>query len=95
MDKRYYEGIPARAFLIRNELEVIKVVAGDSGYWPVERCNTPEKARVLADKLNGDPLDPAVAEACLTGSMFGWLVPGADPKNYEVVKGYVQPIHKP
>lgn len=91
LNSNYYEGLPAEAFLIHpgprdpgQSFKVIKVVAGVPGYYPVHWAdfNTQELAQAYADELNGGPLDPAVAEAMLAGSMFGWLVPAADPATY-------------
>lgn len=81
---KYAEGIPPYVFLIHpnDECKVIKVVAGELGYYVVHTASTPEDAREIAERMNDGPLDAAIKEACLSGSMFGWDVPGADPKTY-------------
>lgn len=88
-NNNYFEGLPERAFLVHpgpydpgQEYKVIRVNAGQFGYYVIATCKTLEKARAVADGLNGGPLDPAVAEAMLAGSMFSWLVPAADPATY-------------
>ena len=44
-----------------------------------------EDARTLVDEYNGKlGVTKAQEEAMKTGSMFGWNVPGADPKNYDM-----------
>lgn len=96
----YYEGLPAQAYLVHpgpydpgQGFEVIRVVAGEPGYYrvPYAATDSVDAAQAYADELNGGPLDPAVAEAMLAGSMFGWLVPAADPATYRkpsrLVKG--------
>jgi len=96
----YYEGLPAEAYLVHpgpydpgRWFKVIKVVAGEPGYYVVAwaEFQLEHRAKAYADELNGGPLDPAVAEAMLAGSMFGWLVPAADPATYRkpsrLVKG--------
>lgn len=55
--------------------ETIAIKRGESGYHPVA-------SRLTADELNSGlnpPPSPAQVEAMLTGSMFGWEAPGADP----------------
>jgi hypothetical protein len=91
LNGNYYEGLPAQAYLVHpgpydpgQGFKVIKVVAGEPGYYlvPWAEYNTQALAQADADERNGGPLAPAVAEAMLAGSMFGWLVPAADPATY-------------
>lgn len=88
MEKNYHEGIPSEAYLVHPEdpNKVIKVVAGEPGYYPVRfRPAEGQTGADFARFLNGYDMDPAVAEAMLVGSMFGWLVPGASPDCYRKV----------
>ncbi len=88
MNKKCFDGIPEKVFLVQPNLPsfnpnlVIMVRAGEFGYYPIRICQTTEEAQEMADRLNGSALDPAIKEACLVGSMFGWLVPGANPATY-------------
>jgi hypothetical protein len=88
-NNNYFEGLPERAFLVHpgpydpgEAIKVIRVNAGQFGYFVTAVRKTVEEAQAVADGLNNGPLDPAVAEACLAGSMFGWLIPAADPATY-------------
>lgn len=55
--------------------ELIMVKRGERGYWPFVR---PED-KAAADRFNERRgVTPAIREAMLVGSMFGWRVPGAD-----------------
>lgn len=94
LNRNYYEGLPEQAYLVHpgprdsgEGFKVIRVVAGEPGYYPVAWAdfNTQELAQAEADERNGGPLDPAVAEAMLAGSMFGWLMPAANPATYRPV----------
>lgn len=63
--------------------ELIIINRGESGYY---RCDFSEPGdnRALADELNArGGVSKAQEEAMRIGSMFGWEVPGADPKNYD------------
>lgn len=95
LNSNYFEGLPATAHLVHpgpydpgQGFMVIKVVAGEPGYYPVPYAIFKDegRAKAYADELNGGPLDPAVAEAMLAGSMFGWLIPAADPATYRTSK---------
>ena len=60
--------------------------SGESGYYPSE-WETGDKERNVeeADRLNERMgVTPAQRMAMEIGSMAGWDVPGADPKNYEI-----------
>lgn len=99
LNRNYYEGLPESAYLVHpgprdpsESHKVIRVVAGEPGYYPVPYAmGSLAQAQAYADELNGGPLDSAVAEAMLAGSMFGWLIPAADPATYRkpsrLVKG--------
>jgi len=70
------------------ETQVVLVKKGLSGFYPVKRCSDREEAdrlRVTLNQINDLPDTPAMREAMLAGSMFGWDVPGAFPEAY--VKG--------
>lgn len=65
--------------------EVIIIKKGASGYYKTDiACAGPEEARALADEYNGKlGVSKSQEEAMKAGSMFGWRVPGADPKHYD------------
>lgn len=71
-------GLPAFAYAEHPATgETIVVKRGKSGYYPANRPGRP-------DELNARlGVTPAQAEAMLTGSIFGWDVPGADPAIYD------------
>jgi hypothetical protein len=54
----------------------ILIQRGESGYIPLSRGFNVERY----NERHGH--NAAIVEAMLVGSMFGWHVPGADPRNY-------------
>lgn len=82
-------GIPEMCFsILPGTGELICIKRGESGYYPSD-WNTPDKERniEIADDANESlGVTPAQRQAMEVGSMFGWDVPGADPRNYEIEK---------
>lgn len=76
--------------------ELIIVKKGESGYYRTDiSMGSKEENRALADGYNGKlGVSKAQAAAMLAGSMFGWQVPGADPKNYDDNGQPVRPKHR-
>ena len=60
--------------------EEIRIDFAESGYTPYRKQGNGRAANEMNRELG---ISPAQAEAMKTGSMFGWDVPGADPKNYD------------
>ena len=68
--------------------QLICIKWGETGYYPSEWDTGGKKRNVeLADELNENlGVTPAQRQAMEVGSLAGWDVPGADPKNYEIQK---------
>ena len=81
------EGLPELCFsTLQTTGQLICIRRGESGYYPSE-WETGDKERNVeeADRLNEKlGVTPAQRLAMEIGSMAGWDVPGADPKNYEI-----------
>ena len=60
--------------------EEIRIDFAQSGYTPIRKQGNSRAANEMNRELG---ITPAQAEAMKVGSMFGWNVPGADPKNYD------------
>ena len=84
---RLAEGLPELCFsALQTTGQLICIRRGESGYYPSE-WETGDKERNVeeADRLNERMgVTPAQRMAMEIGSMAGWDVPGADPKNYEI-----------
>ena len=75
--------------------ELILISRGTEGYMPANDKADGETGREAADRLNQlEGITKAQEEAMLAGSMFGWAVPAADPKNYDEQGKLVQVQHK-
>lgn len=63
--------------------DLIIINKGESGYYKCD-FSEPGDNRALADELNAEGgVSKAQEAAMLAGSMFGWSVPAADPRNYD------------
>lgn len=62
--------------IFNTSTKVIVIKRGESGYYPI---NTKLSAKELNEAAG---VSPQQREAMLTGSMFGWNVPAADPDCY-------------
>ena len=70
--------------LIPSSGEVVRICRGEMGHYPTEICFASKADRQqFVDSINKKfGVSKAQEAAMLTGSMFGWNVPGADPRNY-------------
>ena len=77
--------LPEKCFsYLESTGEMIIITKGEKGYIPTGASGenmTPREAVDAANKTIG--VTKAHEAAMLVGSMFGWQVPGADPKNYD------------
>lgn len=72
---------------------LIEIRRGESGYYPCA-YSTKDRAynEVLANQFNAhEGITKAQAAAMLTGSMFGWDTPGANPSCYDLDGKPIQP----
>ena len=64
--------------------EVIKIDRYQEGYTPRSVQKTPEENRAWVDRYNEhNGISKAQEAAMVAGSMFGWDIPAAKPKNYD------------
>ena len=73
--------------------ELIKITLGEAGY---EKTSFPgaSNMREVADNINlVSGITKAQEAAMVCGSMFGWEVPGANPKNYDEKGHAIRPQH--
>ena len=75
--------------------EIIIVKKGESGYYHTDKYGHDRaEALVIVDECNeSGGVSKAQAAAMLAGSMFGWEVPAADPKNYDEQGQPIKPKH--
>ena len=77
--------LPEKCFsYLESTGEMIVITKGEKGYIPTGASGenmTPREAVDAANKTIG--VTKAQEAAMVAGSMFGWQVPGADPKNYD------------
>ena len=81
------EGLPERCFsTLPSTGQLICIQRGKSGYYPSNQDTGDKERNVeLVDELNESlGVTPAQRQAMEIGSMAGWDVPGADPRNYEL-----------
>lgn len=94
--------IPLRASLpekcfsyLESTGEVIVIQKGERGYTPTDSYGKNMTPREAVNKLNEAlGVTRAQEEAMVAGSMFGWAVPGADPKNYDAEGHAIRPKQK-
>lgn len=83
---QYAEGLPEMCWSVMpGSGELICIKRGESGYYPSDwNTGDRQRNREIADDANAKHgVTKAQEEAMVCGSMFGWGVPGADPKWYE------------
>ena len=91
-DRNKTKVIPLRASLpeqcystIPSSGEIIRLVKGEEGYFPSDlNGGNSERNREIVDARNRrSGVTRAQESAMSAGSVFGWDVPAADPKNYD------------
>ena len=75
--------------------EIIIVKKGEIGYYHTDKYgHDRQAAQAIVDEYNEQlGVSKAQEAAMLAGSMFGWEVPGADPKNYDEQGHLIKPKH--
>ena len=90
--------LPEQCFsVLPSSGELIRLIRGEQGYSPCHDLSTPavQRNREFADERNGkNGISKAQEAAMLAGSMFGWQVPAADPKNYDGQGQLISPKQK-
>ena len=77
--------LPEKAFaFLKSTGAIVVIVKGEKGYVPTANYPVDRDPQESVDALNETiSVTKAQAAAMVAGSMFGWQVPGADPKNYD------------
>ena len=90
------QSLPEKCFsALESTGEIITITKGENGYtptgqYPQEGVSPKEAAAALNDAAG---ITMAQEAAMVAGSMFGWDVPAADPKNYDA-KGVLIKNHR-
>lgn len=76
--------------------ELIIIKKGESGYYRTDiDMGSKAENQALADEYNAKSgVGKAQEQAMSAGSMFGWAVPVADPKNYDEIGQPIRPKHR-
>lgn len=76
--------------------EIIIIKRGESGYYRTAIAPTDKnEAQGIVDEYNSRlGVTKAQEKAMTVGSMFGWDVPGADPRNYDELGALKQVDHQ-
>ena len=77
--------LPEKSFAhLESTGAIVVILKGEKGYVPTANypvdCDPKESVDALNQAIG---VTKAQAAAMVAGSMFGWQVPGADPKNYD------------
>lgn len=85
--------LPARCYLINKkdgtfctEAPVVCIVAGESGFYPIE-CRADDAAGLVERGNARYSAEPHHIEAMQMGSCFGWHVPAADADYWRNLAG--------
>ena len=75
---------------------LIIIKKGESGYYRTDiDMGSKSENRALAEEYNAKSgISKAQEQAMSAGSMFGWAIPGADPKNYDEQGQPIRPKRK-
>lgn len=75
--------------------EIIKITRGERGYALIGTLESDESHRQMVDRANKSlGVTRAQKSAMVAGSMFGWHVPAADPRNYNSYGDPIKPKQK-
>lgn len=81
--------------ILPSDGSIITLTRGVKGYHPMGIVTSGQSNREAADNANKVAgVTPAQEAAMLSGSMFGWATPAADPKSYEADGKPIAPKHK-
>lgn len=90
------KSLPDKCFsYLESTGEMIVITKGEKGYTPTgtySQKTSPKAGTSAINKANG--VSRAQEAAMVAGSMFGWDVPAADPKNYDNDGKPLTPKHK-
>ncbi len=89
-------GLPEKCYaVLPSSNEIITIKHGEDGYFHTDKYGHDRAhAQAIVDEYNGQlNVTKAQAAAMLAGSMFGWEVPAADPKNYDKQGQPIKPKH--
>jgi len=88
-------GLPEKCYaVLPSSDEIITIKHGEDGYFHTDKYGHDRAhAQAIVDEYNGQLNVTRAQAAMLAGSMFGWEVPAADPKNYDKEGQPIKPKH--